>query len=52
MKTAALVVYGLLGLAGVGLGVVVLLFPALALSRDVYSPAAHLVREESALGVL
>jgi hypothetical protein len=52
MKRLALVTYGLFGTVAVGLGVIALLAPALALPREAHSPlTAHLIREQGAEGV-
>ena len=52
MKTMARVIYGVFGALALGLSVLVLCNPALALSLDAYSPlTAHLIREQGAEGV-
>jgi len=52
MKTVAHAIYGILGTLAVGLGVLVLFKPALALPPEAYSPlTAHLIREQGAEGV-
>jgi hypothetical protein len=52
MSTAAQAVYGTLGIVATGLGLVVLVQPALALPAEAYSPlTAHLVREQGAEGL-
>jgi hypothetical protein len=52
MKAATLMTYGVFGTLAIVLGATGLLFPALAVPREAYSPlTAHLVREQGALGV-
>ena len=52
MKAAARFVYGALGVLAMGLGLIAVFKPALALSEEAYSPlAAHLIQEQGAEGV-
>jgi hypothetical protein len=52
MRTVARVIYGVLGGLAVGLSVLVLFKPALALPPEAYSSlTAHLVREQAAEGI-
>lgn len=52
MKWAARLVYGIFGALAIGLGILVLFNPALALHPDAYSSlTAHLIREQGAEGV-
>jgi hypothetical protein len=52
MKWVARMVYGIFGALAIGLGLLVLFDPALALPPDAYSPlTAHLIREQGAEGV-
>ena len=52
MRAAARAVYGIFGALAIGLGILVLVRPALALPSEGYSPlTAHLIREQGAEGV-
>src|SRR5262245_6371845 len=52
MRIVARVIYGSFGTLAIGLSVLVLFRPALALPADAYSPlTAHLIREQAAEGL-
>ena len=52
MVTVGRWVYGIFGAVAIGLGVLVLVRPGLALPAEAYSPlTAHLIREQGAEGV-
>ena len=52
MRAAARAVYSIFGALAIGLGILVLVRPALALPSEGYSPlTAHLIREQGAEGV-
>ena len=52
MKVVARAVYGIFGTLAIGLGILALFKPAVALPSEAYSPlTAHLIREQGAQGV-
>ena len=52
MKVVARAVYGIFGTLAMGLGILALFNPAVALPSEAYSPlTAHLIREQGAQGV-